>query len=110
MSASILTQARRAEHPKTQVSYTDDGARTGPPEPVGHATYFIGKEWSVGANLQRLSYSISHLEILTFSEISNFVTRYLDGYINLIKDEVSWGGLPSQVEYAISSFRCEQVS
>jgi hypothetical protein len=78
-----------------RVSYSDDGARTGQPEPVGHVTYFIGKEWSVGANLQSLSYSISHLEILTFSEISNFVTQYLDGYINLIKDEVSWGGLPS---------------
>lgn len=78
-----------------QVRYSDDGARMGPPEPVKHVTYFIGKEWSVGTNLQRLSYSISHLEVLTFSEINNFVTQYLAGYVNLIYDEVSWGELPS---------------
>lgn len=78
-----------------QVRYSDDGARTGPPEPVKHVTYFIGKEWSVGSNLQRLSYSISHLEILTFSEINNFVTEYLTSYLNSIYDEVNWGGLPS---------------
>lgn len=78
-----------------QVKYSDDGARTGPPEPVKHVTYFIGKEWSVGSHLQRLSYSISHLEILTFSEINNFVTQYLTNYLNSIYDEVNWGGLPS---------------
>lgn len=78
-----------------QVRYSDDGARTGPPEPVKHVTYFIGKEWSVGPNLQRQSYSISHLEILTFSEINNFVTQYLTSYVNSIYDEVEYGDLPS---------------
>jgi hypothetical protein len=78
-----------------QVRYSDDGARMGPPEPIKHVTYFIGKEWSVGTHLQRLSYSISHLEVLTFSEINNFVTQYLIGYVNLIYDEVNWGELPS---------------
>lgn len=78
-----------------QVRYSDDGARTGPPEPIKHVSYFIGKEWSVGFHLQRLSYSISYLEILTFSEINNFVTQYLTSYLNSIYDEVNWGDLPS---------------
>jgi hypothetical protein len=62
-----------------QIKYSDDGARIGSPEPANHVSYFIGKEWSVGL----MSYSISHLEILTFSEVSNFLTKYLWNYMRV---------------------------
>jgi hypothetical protein len=62
-----------------QVKYSDDGARVGPPEPVNHVSYFIGREWYVGP--LTFSYSLSHLEILTFSEIKKFVSQYLLSYL-----------------------------
>jgi hypothetical protein len=64
-----------------QVKYSDDGARVGPPEPISRTSYFIGKEWTVGGKLDSMTYSISHLEILTFSEIRDFVTKYLWNYV-----------------------------
>ena len=64
-----------------QVKYSDDGARIGPPEQINHVSYFIGKEWYIGP--LGFSYSISHLEILTFSEIKNFVSKYLFKYLEL---------------------------
>lgn len=67
-----------------QVNYSDDGARIGSPVPINHISYFIGKEWTVGGKLHSLSYSISHLEIVTFSEIKNFVESYLKDHIDLI--------------------------
>jgi hypothetical protein len=62
-----------------QVNYSDDGARVGPPESVNHVSYFIGREWYVGPIT--FSYSLSHLEIVTFSEIKNFVSKFLFGYL-----------------------------
>jgi len=62
-----------------QVKYSDDGARVGPPEPVNQVSYFIGREWYIGP--LTFSYSLSHLEILTFSEIKNFVGKYLLSYL-----------------------------
>jgi hypothetical protein len=62
-----------------QVKYSEDGARIGPPEQINHVSYFIGKEWSIGP--VGFSYSISHLEIVTFSEIKNFVSQYLFKYL-----------------------------
>jgi hypothetical protein len=63
-----------------QVKYSDDGGLIGSPEPINHVSYFIGKEWGVG--MLGMSYSLSHLEILTFSEIRNFVTQYLHKYLD----------------------------
>lgn len=63
------------------VKYSDDGGRIGAPELINHVSYFIGREWSTGG-VPSLSYTLSHLEILTFSEIKNFVTKYLHGYLD----------------------------
>jgi hypothetical protein len=64
-----------------QVKYTDDGSRIGPPELTDHVTYYIGHEWTVGVPPYEISYSMSHLEILTFSKIRIFVSSYLWNYI-----------------------------
>jgi hypothetical protein len=68
-----------------QVNYSDDGARIASPVPISHISYFIGKVWSVGGKLHSLSYSLSHLEIVTFSEIKNFVGKYLNDHIDLFE-------------------------
>jgi hypothetical protein len=54
------------------------GARRGPRDSVNHVSYFIGRQWYMGP--LTFSDSLSHLEILTFSEIKNFVGKYLLGY------------------------------
>jgi hypothetical protein len=59
-----------------QAKYDKEGSRQGKPEKIKRISYFIGKEWSmVGEESTR--YTISHLEIVTFSEIENFVANYL---------------------------------
>ncbi len=74
-----------------QVKYSDDGARVGLPELSNHVCYFIGKEWTVGSGLYKLTYTISHLEIITFSQIKNFVGKYLRDYVILCHSAISRG-------------------
>jgi len=74
-----------------QVKYSDDGARDGIPEQVNHVSYYIGKEWEVGGNLDSLTYTISHLEIVTFSRLKVFVEKYLRDYVNIGNTLVSRG-------------------
>jgi hypothetical protein len=64
-----------------QVKYADDGTRIGQPELTDHVTYFIGHEWTAGVPPYGISYSMSHLEILTFSKIKTFARSYLWNYI-----------------------------
>lgn len=71
-----------------RVKYSDDGARDGAPEPINHVSYFIGKEWTVGSKLHSLTYSLSHLEVLTFSELRGFVTQYLWNYVKRCKSAI----------------------
>ncbi len=52
-----------------QVKYSDDGEQIGEPKQINHVSYYIGKEWTVGDKLHSLNYTISHLEIVTYSEI-----------------------------------------
>lgn len=74
-----------------QVNYSDDGALAGSPVQANHVSYFIGKEWTVGSKLHELSYTLSHLEILTFSQVKSFVNNYLRGYITLCLSSLSRG-------------------
>jgi len=59
-----------------QIKYDEQGVRQGKPEKIKRISYFVGKEWSTGG-IQSLTYSISHLEIVTFSELKNFIWNYL---------------------------------
>jgi hypothetical protein len=72
-----------------QVKYSDDGGQIGEPEQINHVSYYIGKEWTVGDKLNSLSYTISHLEIITYSEIQNFVEKYLGKRITFYSDIIS---------------------
>jgi hypothetical protein len=60
-----------------QVKYTDDGAQIEEPEQIEHISYYIGKDWTVGDKIHSLNYTLSHLEIVTYSGIKNFVEKYL---------------------------------
>ena len=64
-----------------QAKYDEQGVRQGKPERIRKVSYFIGKEWSTGG-ADSITYSISHLEILTFTEIENFVEDYLFEYLD----------------------------
>ena len=73
----------------SQVKYSDDGGRVGSPELTSHVSYFIGKEWTVGNNPWSFTYNISHLEIITFSYIRDFVTKYLQNYLKDIHSSIN---------------------
>jgi hypothetical protein len=66
-----------------QAKYSDDGAQVGEPEQIKNISYYIGKDWTVGDKINSLNYTLSHLEIVTYSEIKNFVEKYLGDYIEL---------------------------
>lgn len=69
-----------------QVKYSDDGSQIGDPEHINHISYYIGKEWMVGSGFTSLSYKLSHLEIVTFSEIQVFIKKIADDYFILLKN------------------------
>jgi hypothetical protein len=74
-----------------QVKYLDDGARLGSAVQVEHISYFIGKEWTVGGGLYSLEYWLSHLEILTFSQLTDFINNYLRRYVSLCHSVIDAG-------------------
>ena len=65
-----------------QVKYSDDGEQIGVPEQINHISYYIGKEWEIG-HTQAIAYTISHLEIVVFTEIKSFVKKYLHDYVDM---------------------------
>ncbi|SRR6266498_1062661 len=71
-----------------QAKYSDDGERIGEPERINHISYYIGKKWTVGNEPNLLHYTLSHLEIVTYSEIQNFVEKYLGDYITLCSAKI----------------------
>jgi hypothetical protein len=75
-----------------QVKYDDDGTCIGSAEQTDHVAYFTGNQWTVGPTDFRspLLYSISHLEIMTFSYLKSFVD-YLWEYMGYCESE--WKGL-----------------
>ncbi len=66
-----------------QAKYSDNGEQIGEPEQINHISYYIGKGWTVGDKIDSLHYTLSHLEIVTYSEIQNFIGKYLGDYIKL---------------------------
>ena len=80
-----------------QANYDEQGVRQGEPERIRRASYFIGKEWSTGG-ADSITYSISHLEILTFTEIENFAKNYLFEYLDncnlIIRSETEFINIP----------------
>ena len=72
-----------------QANYSDNGEQIGKPKLINHIPYYIGKEWTVGNGLQSLTYTISHLEIVTYSEIDTFVNKYLGDFIALYSNKIS---------------------
>lgn len=75
-----------------QAKYSDDGEQIGEPEQINHISYYIGKEWTVSGELRPLIYTLSHLEIVTYSEIQNFVDKYLGDYVTLCSAVISRDG------------------
>jgi hypothetical protein len=80
-----------------QAKYDNQGVRQGKPELIRRASYFISKEWGTGG-INAITYSISHLEIVTFSEIENFVSNYLLDHLHscswTISDGNGFDGIP----------------
>lgn len=74
-----------------QVKYSDDGVQIGTPEQIDHISYYIGKEWEV-SHTRSIVYTISHLEIVTFTEIKSFVNKYLRGYADICNSIINRGG------------------
>jgi hypothetical protein len=66
-----------------QVKYSDDGTQIGEPEQINHISYYIGKHWTVGDKFASLDYTLSYLEIVTYSEIKNFIEKNLGDKIKL---------------------------
>ncbi|NCP67948.1 hypothetical protein GW832_06605 [bacterium] len=75
-----------------QAKYSDTGEQIEEPEQINHVSYYIGKEWTVGDKIHSLNYTLSHLEIVTFSEIQNFVEKYLGDYVKLCSAVINRGG------------------
>jgi hypothetical protein len=71
-----------------RVKYLDDGTVDGSPELIKHISYYFGKQWTVGSKLQKLTYTLSHLEIVTFSELKPFIENYLGGYIKSFESKI----------------------
>lgn len=65
-----------------QVKYSDDGSYDGLPEQVDHISYYIDKEWTVGNEPESLTYTMSHLEIVTVSWLRTFVEEYFRDLVN----------------------------
>jgi hypothetical protein len=65
-----------------QVKYNHDGSQMGEPEQIAHVSYYIGKIWTVGDKIDQLSHTLTHLEIVTNSEIPNFIDNYLNTHID----------------------------
>lgn len=80
-----------------QVKYDEKGIRHGKPEKINRVSYFIDKEWSTGG-IQSITYSISHLEIATFSELENFVSNHLLDHLDncrwTIRDRSEFQDIP----------------
>jgi hypothetical protein len=61
-----------------QVKYDDNGSRLEPAQQIEQASYFIGKEWTFDRLVDLITYTLSHLEIVTFSGITKLIERLTD--------------------------------
>ncbi len=80
-----------------QAKYDNQGNRQGKPEKIKRVSYFIGKEWLIDGDKSN-TYSISHLEIVTFSELGNFILNYLLDHLQslswTVNDENGFQDIP----------------
>ena len=60
------------------IFYDGEGNITKEPELLKHISYYIGRSWPVNKKFNSV-YTISHLDIITFSYIEEFINRFLDG-------------------------------
>jgi hypothetical protein len=58
------------------VDYSEDGRETKDPVQVDESVLFVGREY--GGSMQKISYTISHLHILTKSRVSAFFDQFKD--------------------------------
>jgi hypothetical protein len=65
-----------------QVEYDTDGNMTTHPYRVNEATLFIDHTWTTLANMDTVSYRVSHLHIVTLSHLEKAVTAWMgpDGF------------------------------
>lgn len=61
-----------------EVTYNSDGTRHGKIQRVSHASYWVNRHWVVDAVLGEIGYQITHLEIVTFSNLHDFIVSWLD--------------------------------
>lgn len=58
-------------------TYDNDGTLVSEPEQVSRSSCFVGKKYEYGADMKWFSYKVSHLEIMTISELERFCNSYL---------------------------------
>lgn len=61
-----------------RVSYDENGETIGAPQQVKSIQYFVNQEWQFQLNGFNAKYSMSHLEILTYSAVREFTQELMD--------------------------------
>lgn len=60
------------------VSYNEDGSINSDVEQITSCSYYLNQEWLIQHPINRMVYRISHLEIVTFSEIKRKIDSFLE--------------------------------
>lgn len=68
------------------VEYSDDGNQLGEPKMVDNCSMYLNQSWEVPRGLTTINYSLSHLDIITFSYIENYISRLYDGETGAFTD------------------------
>jgi len=63
-----------------QVNYSPDGAQLGPPQQVHYCPFFLNHPWVVAGTNVSPPYTLSHLEMMTFSGMGDRVASHLYGH------------------------------
>jgi len=84
-----------------KVSFNNDGSQNGEPERVASISYFINQEWKVGNPLTKdnYSYTMSHLEVVTSSELGQFLCQRIPDFVNSLppKEEILSRRVPDHI-------------
>lgn len=65
------------------VSYNEDGSMSSEVKTLASCSYYLNQEWIINHPTNRMAYRISHLEIVTFSEIK----RKIDSFLEIAKNK-----------------------
>lgn len=61
-----------------QIAYDENGTHTGGPKKINAISHYIGQPWTIECKGESgATYTISHLEIVTFSELEAFVNKLI---------------------------------